>query len=74
LPSVSVFRGSPVWHLESLEQSSWSSVERNISNSLEEGLWMEILSENMVHNIWLLVEFLAIEVLDSNSYIIIKIK
>jgi hypothetical protein len=35
---------------------------------------MEILSINVVHNIWLLVEFLAIEVLDSNSYIIIKLK
>jgi len=28
---------------------------------------MEILSINVVHHIWLLVEFLAIEVLDSNS-------
>lgn len=35
---------------------------------------MEILSINVVHHIWLLVEFLAIEVLDSNSYIIIKLK
>jgi hypothetical protein len=73
LPSVSVFGGSPVWNLESLEEGSWSSVEGDISNSLEKGIWMEILSEHMVHDVWLLVEFIAIEVLDSNSYIILKI-
>ena len=72
LPSVSVFSGGPVWNLESLEESSWSSVERYISYSLEKGLWMEVLSEDVVHHVWLLVEFLAIEVLNSNTYIIIN--
>lgn len=72
LPSVSVFGGGPVWNLESLEEGSWSSVEGDISHSLEEGLWMEVLSIDVVHHIWLLVEFLAIEVLNSNTYIIIN--
>ena len=72
LPSISVLGGGPVWNLESLEEGSWSSVEGDISHSLEEGLWMEVLSIDVVHHIWLLVEFLAIEVLNSNTYIIIN--
>jgi hypothetical protein len=33
---------------------------------------MEILSINVIHEIWLLVEFEVIEVVNSNSYIILK--
>ena len=36
------------------------------------GLWMEVLSIDVVHHIWLLVEFLAIEVFNSNTYIILN--
>jgi hypothetical protein len=32
---------------------------------------MEVLGIDVVHDIWLLVELLAIKVLDSNTYIII---
>ena len=74
LPSVSLFRGGPVWNLETLEESSRSSVERNISYSLEKGGRMEILGIDMMHNIWLLMEFVAIEILNSNTYLIMKFK
>jgi hypothetical protein len=35
---------------------------------------MEVLSINVIHNIWLLMELIAIEVLNSNTYIIIILK
>lgn len=72
-PSVHLFGGGPVWHLESLEDGSWSSVEGDISDSLDEGGWMEVLGVQMEHVVWLLVELLMIEVLDSNTYIIINL-
>jgi hypothetical protein len=73
LPSVHSISGSPVWDFETLEDSSWSSVETNISNSFQKGGWMEVLSINVMLVVWLLVELLEVEVLDSNSYIIINL-
>ena len=64
--------GSPVGNLETLEESSGSSVELNLSNSFEEGLRVEVLSINMMLNVRLLVEFIAIEILNSNTYIILN--
>lgn len=74
LPTISLFRGSPVWYSETLEESSWSSVEGDISDSFEKGLWVEVLGINVMHDIWFLMELVHIEVLDSNSYIIINLK
>ena len=71
---MSLLCGGPIWNLKTLEESSWSSVEVNISNSFEEGIWVEILSINMELNVWLFVELIAIEVFNSNTYIIIKLK
>ena len=68
LPSIPVLSGGPVWDSESLEESSWVSVESNVSYSLQHSLWMEVLSEDVVHEIWLLVEFMHIEVFNSNTY------
>jgi hypothetical protein len=67
LPSVSLLCGSPVWDSETLVECSWLSVETGVSYSLEEIVWMEVLSPNVVHDIWLLVEFLTVEVLNSDS-------
>ena len=64
--------GSPVGNLETLEESSGSSIELNLSNSFEEGLRVEVLSINMMLNVRLLVEFIAIEILNSNTYIILN--
>jgi len=71
LPSVHLFSSGPIWNLESLENRSWSSVETNISYSFNKGRWMEVLSIHMEHEVGLFVELLDIEVLDSNTYIII---
>lgn len=73
-PTVSLVRGSPVWHSETLEQGSWSSVEVHISDSFEEGFWMEVLGIDVVLNHWLLVEFIHIEVFNSEAYIILNLK
>tara|TARA_B110000285_G_C14689794_1_gene408532 strand:- start:126 stop:323 length:198 start_codon:yes stop_codon:yes gene_type:complete len=62
--------GGPVWDLESLEQGSWSSVEADISYSLKDSFWMEVLGKNVVHDIWFLVELVHVEVLNSNTYLI----
>jgi hypothetical protein len=72
LPAISLLGGSPVWDSETLVECSWSSVETGVSDSLEEIFWMEVLSPNVVHDIWLLVEFLTVEVLNSDSYIILN--
>ena len=65
--------GGPVGYLESLEEGTGASVEVDVSDSLEEGLGVEVLCVYVMLNVWLLVEFIAIEVLNSNTYIILKI-
>jgi hypothetical protein len=72
LPSVALLSGSPVRYLEALEEGAWVSVETYITNSLQEGVGVEVLSKNVMLNIGLLVEFIAIEVLNSNTYIILN--
>ena len=72
LPAVSLLGGGPVGYLEALEEGSGSSVEVDVSHSLEEGLGVEVLSVDVVVDVGLLVEFIAIEVLDSNTYIILN--
>jgi hypothetical protein len=71
-PTVCLLGGSPVGDLETLEEGSGSSVEVNFSNSLEEGVRVEVLSINVMLNVRLLVEFIAIEILNSNTYIILN--
>ena len=70
LPSMSFFSGCPVWNSESLENSSWSSVEWCISNSFQKSFWMEILCIDVEHEVWFFMEFLNIKVFDSNTFII----
>lgn len=72
LPSVSLLGGGPVWDSETLVECSWLSVETGVSYSLKKIFWVEVLSPDVVHDVWLLVEFLTVEVLDSDSYIILN--
>lgn len=72
LPAVLLLGGGPVGDLEALEEGAGASEEVNVTHSLEEGLRVEVLSVNVVLNVGLLVEFIAIEVLDSNTYIILN--
>lgn len=64
--------GGPVGNLESLEEGTRVSVEADVTDTLKEGVRVEVLSENVMLNVGLLVEFIAIEVLDSNTYIILN--
>lgn len=70
LPAVSVLGLGPLWHLETFVENSGLSIELDLSHSLHEGLWVEVLSVNMPHEVWLLMELLAIEVLNTNTYTI----
>jgi len=70
LPAFSNIGSGPVWDLEALEDSSWSSVEGNISDSLQDSVWMEVLGEDVVHDVRFLMELLHVEVFNSNTYLI----
>jgi hypothetical protein len=72
LPAVILLSGGPVGNLEALEEGTRASVEVDLTDTLEEGLRVEVLGENVMLNVGLLVEFIAIEVLDSNTYIILN--
>ncbi len=69
---MSLLSGGPVGDLEALEEGARASVEIDLTDALKEGLRVEVLSENVMLNVGLLVEFIAIEVLDSNTYIILN--
>ena len=64
--------GGPVGNLEALEEGTRVSVEADVTDTLKEGVRVEVLSENVMLNVGLLVEFIAIEVFDSNTYIILN--
>ena len=68
---MSLLSSSPIWDFETLEEGSGSSKEVHISNTLQEGLGMEVLGVNVIVNHWLLEELVCIEVFNSNTYIII---
>ena len=74
VPAVLVLVLSPVGNAESLEDGSGASVEADVSDTLEEGVWVEILGVHVMHHVRLLVELVAIHILNAKSYIIIKIK
>ena len=67
-----LFSGGPVGNFESLEESSWFSVEVNILNSFKEGLRVEVLGIHVELNVWLFEELVTIKIFNSNSYIILN--
>lgn len=69
---MALLSGGPVGYLEALEESTGLSVETDVTDSLKEGVRVEVLSINVMLNVGLLVEFIAIEVLNSNTYIILN--
>jgi hypothetical protein len=69
---VALLGGGPVGDLESLEEGAGASVEVDVADALEEGLGVEVLRVDVMVDVRLLVEFIAIEVLDSNTYIILN--
>jgi hypothetical protein len=69
---VALLSRGPVGHLEALEEGARTAVELNLSHTLKQRVRVEILSEDVVLDVGLLVEFIAIEVLNTNTYIILK--
>ena len=74
IPAVLVLVLGPVGDAEALEDSSGTTVEGDISDTLKDGVWVEILSVDVMHDIRLLVELVTIDILNTETYIIIKIK
>lgn len=66
-PAARFLGGCPVGDLEALEHGTGLSVETDISDTLEEGIGMEVLSVNVMHDVWLLVEFISIDVLNAQT-------
>ena len=74
IPAVLVLVLSPIGDFETLEDGSGATVEGDVTDALKKSLRMEILSVDVMHHIRLLVELIAVNILDTESYIIIKIK
>ena len=74
VPAVHVLVLGPVRCAPALEDSPGASVEGNVTDALQKGIWVEVLGVQVVHHIRLLVELVAIHIFDTESYIIIKIK
>lgn len=62
----------PVGYSETLKDSAWKSVEFLITDTFKESLRVEILSVNMIVNVWLLVEFVFMNILNAEAYIILN--
>lgn len=67
LPSVFFFGSCPVGYFETLEHGTWVSVETNITNTFEEGGWVEVLSIEMHHHIGFFVEFISVDILNAHA-------
>ena len=62
------FSGGPVWNFETFENSAWVSVETHITYTLKKSRGMEILSVQMHHDVWLLVELVGVDILHAHAY------
>jgi hypothetical protein len=71
-PFMILLSGGPVRNSETLEKSSRLSIESNFSHSLKKTIGVEVLSKNVMLNVRLLMEFIHIEILNPNTYIILN--
>jgi len=67
IPAVLVLVLSPVGDAETLEDGTGTAVEADVTDALKEGLGMEILSVDVMHDIRLLVELVAVHILDAKA-------
>ena len=74
IPTVHFLALSPVGHAEALEDGAGLSVEGHVSHTLENSLRVEVLRVDVVHHVGFLVELVAVDILNTEAYIIIKIK
>jgi len=71
-PAVVLLGSSPVGDFESLEEGTGLSVESDVTDTLEHGVGVEVLGVQVMHDIRLLVEFVAVYVLNAEAYIILN--
>ena len=71
-PAVVLLGGGPVGNSESLENGTGLSVESNVTDALEHGVGVEVLGVQVMHDIRLLVEFVGVNVLNAEAYIILN--
>jgi hypothetical protein len=64
-PSVLCRCFGPVGDSEPFEESTGLSVETDVTHTLEKSGGVEVLSVQVVHDIWFLVEFVVVYVLDA---------
>jgi len=67
-PAVLFIWGCPIWYFETFKQCTRLSVETNITYTFKKCCWMEVLSINMEHDVRLLVEFIVVDILNTQSY------
>jgi len=68
-PAVVLLGSSPVGDFESLEEGTGLSVESDVTDTLEHGVGVEVLGVQVMHDIRLLVEFVAVYVLNAEASI-----
>lgn len=66
-PTVLLFGCGPVRDSETLEQGSRLTVETDVTNAFEESAGVEVLGEQVVHDIRFLVEFVAVNILHAHA-------
>jgi len=71
-PTVLLLGCSPVGNSETLEHGAGLSIETDIANTFKHGGGMEVLGVHVEHDVGLFVEFVAVNILDSQAYIIIN--
>jgi len=67
-PAVLLLSGCPVGDFEALEEGTGLSVETDSTDTLEEGIGVEVLGIDVMHNVRLLVEFVGVDVLNAHAY------
>jgi len=67
-PAVLFFSSSPIRNFESFEHGAWISVETNVTHSLKQSWWVEVLRIQVHHNIWLFVELVCVDILHAHAY------
>lgn len=72
IPAVLFLGSGPVRNGETLEESAWVSVESHITDTFKQSLGVEVLGVDMVHDVGLLVELVAVDILNAEAYIIIN--
>jgi hypothetical protein len=72
LPAVLLLWASPVGNGETFEDSAGQAVEPYITDALKQGLGVEVLLVDVIHDVRILMELVDIDVLNAEAYIILN--